>query len=381
VKRALLTSLVALSIAACAGAPTGTKQPSSATPLPPGPDVRSAGLLTGGDGWALTATGLLLTSDFGATWRAGAVPRPSPVGGVLGIGFADAGHGWLATLDSANAQATTFDVWRTSDGAQTWQRTALAEGANRSETMGRVELAILDAGHLFLIVEGGMPDGYVSDLYETGDGGVTWSASRTTGPGLVGDLAFADGVSGVLAGGADGTRLYRTGDAGRSWHALTVTLPPDAAGRVLRVDRPTFWTAGDGALLAGSGTEAGLTDATVMRTADGGASWSPVAGFRLSSAEQDPRVALVGPEDWLAMPGPSTRLWTGDSGRTWSRGASVGLPGAPRTLQLADPTHGWALVDLGGCTGTGGDCQARTGLYATADGGASWSALGVEAGG
>jgi photosystem II stability/assembly factor-like uncharacterized protein len=42
---------------------------------------------------------------------------------------------------------------------------------------------------------------------------------------------------------------------------------------------------------------------------------------------------------------------------------------------MADADHGWVLVYMGVCLSFKSDCQSRTGLYSTADGGRSWAQL------
>jgi photosystem II stability/assembly factor-like uncharacterized protein len=355
------------------------------TPLPPGPDVQAAGLISPTDGWALVPTGpptdpmrsstLYFTADGGATWRSAAVPGPATGTGVLGVAFADTSRGWLATLDSTDPRSTVFDVWRTTDGGRTWQKAVLPEGANRSDTMGSVVFSILDPQHLFLLVQGGMPNGWVSDLYASADGGRTWSPDRMTGAGVTGAVAFADAEHGVIAGGAPGDRLFATADAGRSWERVTVPVPPGADPASTGMwSAPTFFDATHGALVANYGNGAGPMAFGVLVTHDAGASWALV--FNASqTATNDVPVAFPGPTDWVAVLDDTTLLTTTDAGATWTRQPTVGLPAGPQSLQFADAQHLWALVPMSVCLGSKTDCSSRVGLYATSDGGRTWAAL------
>ena len=356
--------------------PSGTSP--APTPLPPGPAVQSAGLLDATDGWALTSTGLFLTADGGAIWRQASVPGPQTLIGVLGVAFADAQHGWLATLDSNDARSSVFDVWRTDDGARTWHKIVVPEGANRSDMFGPVEFSILSANHLFLLVEGGMPDGWTSDLYESTDGGRTWSADRITGDrGETGAFAFADSKHGVMAGGAPGNRLFATHDGGRSWQLIAIPVPAGFSAEYSQFCvAPTFWDAKSGALVVTYGTESGgVYELGLLVTGDAGASWSLAATVPLTPAQGNVgAVAFMGPADW-AMAGPDTMARTADAGRTWTSTASTGLPGAPGAPLMSDAEHGWVLVPMSVCLGFKTDCSSRTGLYATVDGGATWTAL------
>ena len=353
----------------------GSPSPSLlATPLPPGPDVQFSGLLSPADGWALTADGLYLTSDGGASWRSIAVPGPRTDRGVLGVTFRDPNDGWLATLDSADPSATSFDVWRTSDGGQGWTKAVLPEGANRSDVMGAVQFVPLDASHLFLLVEGGMPTGWTSDLYESHDGGTTWSADRTTGEGVSGALAFADANHGVIAGGAAGNLLIATSDGGRSWKRVTV---PVAAGTSEQptafFSAPTFWDRTSGAITVNYGDENGPTAFGVLVTHDAGQSWTLASRVPLAPTQSNAVAAtFLTPTEWLAIPDSGTLLTTIDAGRTWSTSPMSSLPGGVLPVTFVDPQHGWAQVGLGVCLNFKSDCQERTGLYATSDGGRTW---------
>ena len=347
------------------------------TPLPPGPAVQSAGLLDATDGWTLTSTGLFITADGGVTWRAATVPGPHTNLGVLGVDFADPQHGWLATLDSTDFTSRVFDVWRTDDGARTWQKVVVPEGANASDAMGPVEFSILNPDHLFLLVAGGMADGYTSDLYESTDGGRVWSPDRISGGrGETGPFAFADSKHGVIAGGAPGNRLFVTSDGGRSWQLIPVPVPAGfSQDSAMLSQGPVFWDAKAGALTVNYATDAGAYELGVLLTGDSAASWSLVATIPLDPAEGNlGAMAFVGPDNW-AMAGADRMVWTADAGRTWASSSSVGLPGTPWSLLMPDARHGWALVPMSVCLGFKTDCSSRTGLYATADGGATWTAL------
>jgi len=359
-------------VSAATGSQVGTTAP---TLLPPGPEVQFAGLVDANNGWALTSTGLFVTADDGTTWRSASVPGPRTGRGVLGLTFADASHGWLATLDSADLRSSVFDVWRTDDGARTWQKVAVHEGANSSDTMGQVDFSILDPDHLFLLVEGGMPNGYTSDLYESADGGRTWSADRLTRErGVTGPFAFADALHGVIAGGAGGSGLFVTADGGRSWRQVAVPIPAGMDPTFTEIwNSPRFWDARRGGLVVTYGTEAGSIELGILLTGDAGASWSLAATIPTRSNAVP--VAFLSSTDWLLLPDPRTLLQTADAGRTWTTTAVVGLPGEPGSLFFPSREHGWALVPMSVCLSFKSDCHSRTGLYATSDGGATWTAL------
>lgn len=84
-------------------------------------------------------------------------------------------------------------------------------------------------------------------------------------------------------------------------------------------------------------------------------------------------VAFLDGQHWLSADGPELAQ-TADAGTTWTRSRIAGLPG-PASRSIADAQHGWALVHMAVCLAFKSDCQNRTGLHSTADGGATWVQL------
>jgi photosystem II stability/assembly factor-like uncharacterized protein len=394
--RALPTILL---LAACSGLPGPTPSPaqtpavglSSGERTPAAPpsaestgepqpavDILAAGRIDADHGWALTASYLLLTDDAGTTWRSSEVPGPRTTRGVLGVLFADPDHGWLATLDSNDPTAAFFDIWRTTDGAETWTRARVREGANRSDAMGWVAFVALPGGRVFAFVEGGMPDGYTGDLYASTDGGASWGADRVASDGgVTGPIAFADPDHAVVSGGAPGSRLFSTADGGRTWRRAAI---PPLSGTVLddtQLWAPArFWDPRSGAVAATYGTDEGATTLAALVTSDGGATWSIASAqpLRPGASNAVPMVFLD-PSHWLAQMGPATVVSTEDAGATWSATDSIGLPATPDSLLMADRDRGWALVEQNGCLAFKSNCFNLTTLFGTNDGGATWAAL------
>ena len=66
---------------------------------------------------------------------------------------------------------------------------------------------------------------------------------------------------------------------------------------------------------------------------------------------------------------------TGDGGRTWADSPATGLPSDPTWMAMTDAQHGSALVGMYVCLTFKSNCSSRTGLYATVDGGSTWTQL------
>ena len=195
-------------------APRPTSQASGSspapTPLPPGPDVQAGGLLDATHGWALTGQRLLVTADGGSTWRNVTPPGGfgSDLGNPKGVAFLDAQHGWVAISEAFTSASDPsygrIDVWRTTDGGQTWTKAQLPKAVFNQfgEILPQVQFDFLDASHGFAFLSGNLAKGRNdSDLFWTADGGRTWSADRPTGngnEGIEGTVGFATANDGVI---------------------------------------------------------------------------------------------------------------------------------------------------------------------------------------
>ncbi len=381
----LLTTLAVVALCACqptvivpvpsrssARAPTPVPASSSSVPALDLAPVDLAGLTDADHGWVLTRGALLLTDDGGSTWHMGTVPTVETGRGVLGVAFADANAGWLGTLDSNDPRASSWDMWRTADGARTWTRVRVPFGTNEADTMGSISFSVLDRQHVLAMVQGGMPNGYTGDLYTTADGGETWTlvgSRRDTG--ITGPIGFATQQSGVVSGGAAEDRVFVTADGGRTWSRAFI---PNARGTGVQVrEAATFWSGTDGGLFVIDGDQDGNTVAlVVVTTRDGGSSWA-ISGTILqpSTPRNDYVTALRTPAEWTVWLTATTFDRTVDGGVTWTELTSRGLPETPDSLRMPTETRGWALVP-GRCEGGLSFCER---LFSTSDGGLTWNAL------
>jgi photosystem II stability/assembly factor-like uncharacterized protein len=168
------------------------------------------------------------TPDGGLTWQ----KRPDPCPPYFGLGQEIAASGtddlWMVCASQASSGSQAKALYRSSDGGRQWTLTAAANApvlsGNRSlpaggglpvagyvspDSLGHENLAVLtpDAAWLF-------PDR--SGVYETTDGGATWSpVSGLTRTGLVGggsgNIVFVDADHGWVC--EVGAGLWRTTDA------------------------------------------------------------------------------------------------------------------------------------------------------------------------
>ncbi|MCA1641374.1 MAG: hypothetical protein LC785_05325 [Acidobacteria bacterium] len=205
----------------------------------------------------------------------------------------------------------------------------------------------------FLDENVGWAAGGKGNVLKTSDGGRTWQTLPRPTEDVVRDVYFADRETGWLVCEADifsprtQTRSYllKTADGGGSWSRVLVT-GADVEVLLVRVvftDHAHGWAFGElGAL---------------YYTQDGGASWSrqrvPTQRLLLGASFLDAA------QGWLVGAG-STILQTEDGGSRWL-GAQTPLlePTRINAVSFADARRGWAV-------GAGGTALATT------DGGRTW---------
>lgn len=278
-----------------------------------------AGLLLAG-----TTEGLWISEDRGRTWRC-ATSRDVVVNAVLMV------EGTIV-LGTENR-----GVLRSSDRGRTW----VESNAGFSERF--VSQVVFDraGGRVLLAVTG-----------DAGHGGV-FSAPSLAGPwtmlgeGLAGRQVLALEVLGAAIVAGTDAGLFARAAGAQGWTRLP--LPPERGGDDLRVT----------ALLAPApGHLVAVTSHGVLRTEDGGRSWSPpalappheVTAFAASSHDPDVMVA-------------ATRLGffrSSDRGRSWTP-VTPGLKGArPHAIAFMPSDHRVLLA------------TTTRGLYRSADQGATW---------
>lgn len=360
--------------------PTSGTSPAP-TPLPPGPDVQAGGLTDPLHGWAVVDHRLWVTGDGGSTWR-----DVTPPGGlatanadyVLGVDFADAQHGWVASNEAFTSGSDPsygrVDIWRTTDGGQTWAKAQLPKAVFNQfgEIMPQVQLDFLDPGHGFAFLSGNGAKGRNdSDLFWTTDGGMTWSPDRPTGTGNVGiegSVGFATATDGVIVNAWHGAGIVVTHDGGRTWIDATLA-PPAASGMQLFFAQPVFFDGHSG--LVSIDFQSDTSSVThVYRTSDAGSSWTLAATPPTGVSA----ISFLDPQRWIGITG-SEVVRTGDGGQTWLRSPAVGPPGSPESFLMTDAQHGSVLVGMNVCLTFKSNCSSRTGLYATVDGGSTWTQL------
>jgi len=349
----------------------------SPVPVAQGPvQVRELSFPDALHGWALgtaskgQTTYLILarTTDGGATWHYLPFQDPSianAVGTSWHILFADAQVGWLYGPH----------LYVTHDGGTTW-----AAPQSGPVSVGLPPLLALsvsgDSGWAVTAVqECTAPAGSCPPvLLVSSDGDRGWTVAAQQ-PRIVGRLAqivrVSHDVGWILSwrhyAASDSSSLAVTHDGGVTWHTLTTPCPPATSfeDRMAAIDDRTIW------IICGSQPGAGEKEKQLITSTDGGLQWShhpnpPASGYVQSLALSGPTSGLVG---WLAATrGPLYA--TTDGGRTWSPailvGTQVGQAGAGMIeVIFTDALHGWAATS--------------TEVFRTSDGGLHWTGVPAEA--
>jgi photosystem II stability/assembly factor-like uncharacterized protein len=195
--------------------------------------------------WALIANSALFRStDKGNAWEQRSLPAAIG-GGLLEASFVDDRKGWLLHPGVAASQCSDAgaEIWRTTDGAMTWQRVANVDQQNQASGLGfsqcKESLSFVDATHGFVAAGDG---NFSPTIYRTADGGKTWSGSTLPDPP---DFKTSPGGSALRAGLVNrfGSTLYvqargqqagdipdrqymfRSTDGGATWSWMT-KVPP-----------------------------------------------------------------------------------------------------------------------------------------------------------
>lgn len=224
-------------------------------------------VLTAGNG-ALQAQ-LFATSDGGRTWSpvstTGAQRGQMPFGGDITFRSATTGYLTGAPRASGGPGVRTW-LYRTTDGGRTWIHQRLTYPADLSSGLVAVEKPSFFGQQGFLPVAVSKGLGEQMLLYQTLDGGKTWSLAYRFPNGFL-HFVFATAYSGWAY---EGAVLYRTQDGGRTWSLLpgNAILPGPSQG--FYSSRLSFANDQDGWFLF-QNLRSGATQ--LLTTGDGGFTW------------------------------------------------------------------------------------------------------------
>jgi len=255
--------------------------------------------------------------------------------------FVDGNTGWVVNV--------VGEIHRTTDGGDSWELQAQTGELNRCvgfANAGRGWVGTLTPPNI---------------LYETFDGGETWSLAPNVPAGLPGICGLSVVDENVVYGAGvffEPATILKTTDGGAAWDAIS--MAPHASTLI-----DVYFTSPDsGFAVGGLGEFSNSTRSRILFTSDGGASWvTRFAGTRDGEwgwkiSFPSPSVGYVSLERVEGMTNHFAK--TTDGGVTWTD-AAFGTPNV-QAIGFATEKMGW----IGG---------RLTTTHVTTNGGASWEPL------
>jgi photosystem II stability/assembly factor-like uncharacterized protein len=335
---------------ATAPAATTTTAPTPACSPPPAGQLTSVQAIGPRSAWTSGHSddghrpAVQLTGDGGRTWSTTCLPVQGQ-GSVAGVGQRG-GRTWVVGSSSGTAFAA-----RTADGGASWALGALPDGLTALE-----DADFVDEDRGWAIGSGPGGDRQGGAVVVTTDGGASWRRQALPVDADLSAIDFADSLRGVIVGlGPAGPVIMTTANGGAGWEVATL---PEGMGPASAIR--------DVVLLGQQGFAVG--DAGILATFDGGTTWE----VRQAVSEDCclAGVFFLDPDHgWAVGGGANGRVYrTSNGGWTWEHQATVS--GTPfQAVSFGDGLHGFAVA------------RQRPCLFATEDGGSTWTGWRLDGGG
>jgi photosystem II stability/assembly factor-like uncharacterized protein len=349
--------------------PTPTNTPAPPTVAPPpvvsSPQINKLFMIDASSGWAIGNSYVLRTTNGGATWYNVSIS----IAGLSSIKngfFQNASNGWVIASTFTDVERTS--LFRTTNGGNTWATYTIPFNGGYMQFLN-------DTNGFVLAGEGiGMQKQPVS-LYQTSDGGATWTLKFAHDPNLPDNglpvsghkngMTFRDISTGWIGGDVPtngSVYLYKTTNSGVTWSLQTLTLPAGYESAFTTTTAPKFFGTNDAVLPVLMSTNTGL-DLFIYVSHNGGATWAPSSAFVHRGYNPD----FISINNGFAWDPTGLFHFTSNAGGSWSNiTPNVNFGDSIRDMDFVSSTTGWVLdADLNG----------NSALYRTTDGGATWTQL------
>ena len=365
--------------------PTATPLASPSTKPTPNPAPTTSGapypllppasmhMITATVGWAAgSGTNRILRTTDGGTHWVDVAPQAARAGTWITF-FLDGSNAWLASSLQPGSGSSDFSVaiYRTADGGRTWQQT----GQAAADQGWPASMDFVDRTHGWLFMRlGGAAGSEGIALYETANGGTTWTKASEADPsGNPGHLplscskvapVFLNSTTGWIPGACNaggGPFFYITHDAGQTWNDAGLSLPAGYSGSCMcQISSLRFSDSRNGVFVLDIYGADGQPHNFLYATHDAGTSWNPGPALPANSYTADFINASVG---WTLDAKANTMLSTSDGGQHWSTLGTVPSTQGVMDFQFVSATVGWAM---------GSEPTGNT-LIKTTDGGQTWT--------
>ena len=302
--------------------------------------IRDISVVDANTAWAIAYDGTggsAIVHDFSRTTNGGTTWTPGIIGGpgtnaleFSNIHALDANTAWVAMYNASGGGR----IYKTTDGGQNW--------THQSTATFSAPDGFPNVVHFFNANEGwamGDPNNGYFEFYTTTNGGNNWVRvpQANIPANLSGEFGIVDVYSAVgntLWFGTQLGRIYKSSDKGHTWTVSNSGFTGSAT--VFALNNVVFKDLNNGLV---------QNDSLIVRTTDGGATWSPVTysgTLRQSDLDFVPGTAgtyvSTGANSQISDLGSTMST---DNGSTWT----ITSPGDTMQLTALDmfsPTIGWA---------------------------------------
>lgn len=331
--------------------------------------LTSIRMLDRSNGWALTDSKILKTTDGGVHWK-NVTPTQTSLTRGSKADFLSSSYAWVVSTDATN----NVIVQRTTDGGADWQSTQIAD-SNNAVLTDMPHFLNINEGWLSFSTKYGMSSGILADIYHTTDGGQHWNKTTDYSQ-IASGLSISGQSTGISLKDANNiwytenpaSSSERSGDpildqavaavshdGGKTWQQQQLPTIPGIY-QVKYVTTPPVFIGQKGIMPIYVQSQH-VNGMSLYISDNGGATWH-TTGFAQFTPNQ---VQVVDAQHAYADTADGRAFATGDSGLSWQQIGSTGVIG---DLDLIDNTNGVFIT-----------ATSNQHLLRTSDGGQNWQRI------